>query len=476
MNGMESEDKKNHLIRILLYCFLIGFSIFAPLLLIWLDLSMISFTRVNNQIYELFGFCSTLSILIIAAFEYRKKLKASLEEKILIAAFVLIAFHFLFLLTEYSFKSWDYRRYELAAQSIRAGENPYGEGYLYPPLLAQIMAKESGWIESTWENLGIDYESKDVWNLVFYFYQCFQFLMLILAFLLGFKFARSLGLKIIPALCIVLALFLFNGQIYRNLRYNQINLWILNSILLGILLARHLPWLGGMAVALGAHLKIYPLAMFLPWIVTRKWKAILGCMIGIIILLVLQTGFCSDFHLWSDFLQFNKSSFPSTTQFRDNSLYSLSYNLFRMTGLIALSSEENLKPFIRIISTLLSLLVLFWIGMRYFQREKILAGNNEKIEGIEWFKFCGHAIDAIALVLMLSPLVWAYHYVLAIPIVIWSAATKGIKNPWKVGLAAFLMLGFPVFDVFPFSYHRIVGLVILLVLTSPKKLSASITH
>ena len=79
-------------------------------------------------------------------------------------------------------------------------------------------------------------------------------------------------------------------------------------------------------------------------------------------------------------------------------------------------------------------------------------------------------MDAFAAMLLLAPMVWEHHYVLAIPIVIWAAATIGTQKPMQLVISAFLMMGIPTFDFFPFSYHRLAGLIWMLALTSPSLL------
>jgi hypothetical protein len=79
-------------------------------------------------------------------------------------------------------------------------------------------------------------------------------------------------------------------------------------------------------------------------------------------------------------------------------------------------------------------------------------------------------MDALALGLMTSPVVWEHHYVLAIPLVIWAFATQGMARPWQVGIGAFLIFAIPTFDVFPLSYHRILGLLFLVHITWPAAL------
>ncbi len=59
---------------------------------------------------------------------------------------------------------------------------------------------------------------------------------------------------------------------------------------------------------------------------------------------------------------------------------------------------------------------------------------------------------------------------LAIPIAAWAIAGIGRERPWAVGLAIAMVLAVPTFDVFPFSLHRLAGLLLLLALTPPQRI------
>ena len=50
---------------------------------------------------------------------------------------------------------------------------------------------------------------------------------------------------------------------------------------------------------------------------------------------------------------------------------------------------------------------------------------------------------------------------------IFAVATRGRDRPGPVALAIFAMLLMPTFDLFPLGYHRLAGMLALLVLTSP---------
>jgi len=60
---------------------------------------------------------------------------------------------------------------------------------------------------------------------------------------------------------------------------------------------------------------------------------------------------------------------------------------------------------------------------------------------------------------------------LAVPIVLWGMAISGRERPLLVGTAAILMLALPTFDIYPLSYHRLAGLLLMLYLTSPRETS-----
>ena len=78
---------------------------------------------------------------------------------------------------------------------------------------------------------------------------------------------------------------------------------------------------------------------------------------------------------------------------------------------------------------------------------------------------------AVALGLLISPSVWANHWALAIPIVLWAIVTRGSDRPWRVAIGALLTVCIPTLGIVVLSWHSIVGLVMLLVLTAPGKIT-----
>jgi hypothetical protein len=56
---------------------------------------------------------------------------------------------------------------------------------------------------------------------------------------------------------------------------------------------------------------------------------------------------------------------------------------------------------------------------------------------------------------------WEHHYVWALPLSVVAIARCWKGSPFRVGFALILIFGLPTFDVFPLSYHRLLGLMIL---------------
>ena len=86
-------------------------------------------------------------------------------------------------------------------------------------------------------------------------------------------------------------------------------------------------------------------------------------------------------------------------------------------------------------------------------------------------RLLGHTMDALALMLLISPMVWEHHYVMMLPVYVWTITIVGRRKPWLVLAAGLLLFALPTFDLYPFSYHRLAGLILTLWLTRPRYLA-----
>ncbi|HEY9598161.1 MAG TPA: hypothetical protein V6D33_10865, partial [Cyanophyceae cyanobacterium] len=227
----------------LAYSVLVLLAIVLPVILWQLNLPFIERTYdgtvpgiLDSQPFELFGLFISIVLVFVTWLKVKKQEKKTLKTLTPIILPLLVSLQILFLLVEGTqTKASDYSLcYENAAQAIINGVNPYTvKCYLYPPLPAQVLAFLYQVINR--ELLLSPANSHKIWDIVFYFYQCGQFVLILLAYYLTYQLAKRMGLRVIPAILIVSALFLFNDPLVRTIKFDQINVWLLNCFLLTIL-------------------------------------------------------------------------------------------------------------------------------------------------------------------------------------------------------------------------------------------------
>jgi alpha-1,2-mannosyltransferase len=428
--------------------------------------------------FELFGLTASAALIIYACLEIRRSRGFSLLQMAPLALFLLVAFHFLIVMVEFEAKSFDYSCYENAAMAIVQGNTPYAdEAYLYPPFTAQVMALAYRMLEPVVTALPMSNGPEAGWFYLFYLYQCAQYLLLLAAFVLCRRFVRRLGVDNLTASVMVAAVFLLNNPLVRTLKHHQVNLWILDFMLLAVLFLSNRAWISGLAVAIAAHIKLYPLILLLPWTMMKKWKAAVWSVIGVVGIALIQTGWGSNWELYRQYMAFSQK-LHLRVEFRDNGIYGIVYNTYKMLGQIFKFDVQGQNLTVNLVAWVLTVVVIAWFAIRFMRREAAFKSCLTGSSAIspDTIRSFGHFTDSLALMLMISPIVWEHHYVLAVPIILWALAMCGRKKPWITALAALLILGVPTFDVYPFSYHRLAGLIILTMLTSPEVMSKQITE
>jgi hypothetical protein len=429
-----------------------------PLLVLSLDLSIAPLIMTSDQrLFGLFSFCMWSVLFIVGFREIKSRPGISLEKAAILLLPLLVSFFLLVLVVEYAVVSWDYEQYEDAYRAVVLEKNPYrSEQYLYPPPFAQVMA----YIYKVGEKFpGSEVLSPGVF--VFYIYQCVQFLLGNLAYQLSSRFATRIGFSDLHAKLIVTALFLFNFPLVRTLHLNQVNLLILNSTLVALLVLNRFPMLGGAAVTLGGLVKLYPFILGAPLLLMKKWRALLGLFASGALIIFLMTDFGRDLTLWRQFVEF-MLAFPaereSSVWIRNTSILSLMRNLNRFAGL----PESAVVP-LYIVG---ALGVSAWILLRLYKRERMYPTMTPG-PAREAYRNFGNLIDFISLSLLITPSAWDHHFIAALPLVLWAIALRKKDRPGWVGVGTLCIFALPPFDIFPFSFLRMFGVIALLILASP---------
>lgn len=426
--------------------------------------------------FELLGLTGGALLLFVAWREWRRRAPQGARALVEAAVPLLVALHFLVTTSEYAERRFDYDCYEYAGRALLAGQNPYQVGliYLYPPLTAKAMAGTFQAVESASTSLRWSAERDDVWERVFYLYQCAQLGLTLAAYFLLLRFARVLGLGAAWTPWLVGALLVFDNAVFRTLRHGQVNLWILDLSLVALLAASRAPALAGLGLALAGHVKLYPLIVALPMALRRRWRALVWSAVWLALIALALADFGRDFTLWRQFLEFARQDFPGEIALRNTSPHAIAYNATRLLS----GAPRAATPFAVVAAAGFAA----WYLARAASREGALralraqdgsAAAQHGFAAREARTFAIHGADALAFSLLVSPSVWEHHYVLALPLALHAVALRLRERPGLVALGIFLMLGMPTFDLFPLSLHRLAGMLLLLALTPSRRLEAS---
>jgi hypothetical protein len=395
------------------------------------------------QTYEWTGYFGAAILAVLFMLEYLRVKPQNLIERMAWAAPFLCLLPILYQYAEYPVRSWDYDCYQIAGEKIIAGESPYFGFYFYPPLLAWCMAQLQLLLGSA--------------EKVFFTYQYIQLLLTgLLAFQIQALLKRIQPDKLMGAL-LLLGIMIFNIPLWRTIHHNQVNLILVNTLLFTILYWDKYPIANGILLAIGTHLKLYPLIISGIWLIRKQFKSVLIFFLSLAFVAIGLNWTLPG--IWKEFFSFFVG-FPGGAAMRDNGLHSILYNVFHVTGLNQGLDAGAFNPFIKSIYYLLASLICLFFLYRFFARavQRKNSYASESTASIFWLK-TGDIADAGAFMVLFSPMVWEHHYVLTIPIALFAICLNPKPLNW---LALFLIFGMPVADIFLLSLTRISGLFILL--------------
>lgn len=434
-----------------------------PIALFYTDSYWLKFSYIQkNALFEYFGFSTASVLLFNMIIEIKKRAKSSGDQIIPIVLFGLTGFAFLVWFSEYSLVGNDYSAYQTAAKAFLDGQSIYGHSpsYIYPPLLAYIIAflyKTVQWISVN--IFSTQMKPKEYYYLVFYLYQVFQYGLILVSYGLVYLFAKSLNHTKYSAALLTTLIFLANLPLFRNFRMNQVNLLVLIGLLLAILLVDRNPILTGAFIAFCVHIKIYPIIVLLPWLISRRWLAVGSAIISGILMFLAQLFIANGLNNWIDYFAYI-INVEKGIALRNNSLHSLAWNLSHL--LFPRSSTPMLVTSTNLLVGGFTALMIAWIVKRYLQRMKAPALTDQD-------RYLGNFMDTIILMFLISPSAWDHHYVAAIPLAVWAMTVGMDQLIGLVGLGLVFIFWVPTFDVFFFSYVRLAGIVLLMIALQPTK-------
>jgi hypothetical protein len=244
---------------------------------------------------------------------------------------------------------------------------------------------------------------------------------------------------------------LVNMPVIRTLMYVQVNFHVMNLIFLSILFYKDRLFLSALALALAIHLKASPMVLVLAFLLEFNWKWIAWFAIHMMLVAALTVAFYGINPFFDFVNNFFILSAPTTFSLHDNSLDSaigMTLSYFRADPAIVRIMVYLAKG--------LTVLVTLFLCIRppvFLPAEPNRAGLYNSI------------IPLFIAMTIASPLVWEHHAIfLTLPFLL-LLRKNATSTEWLLYGAVYLLVFLtPTFDYFPWSYGRLPGILVLLML------------
>jgi len=374
--------------------------------------------------------CVLLSWLTFGALLFTLRPPCSPERVLSSVALQLLAFAYVNVLRE-RVEFGDVFDFVHAAQNLARGEHLHAR-YLYPPLYATLLEPLLPYGER-WITLLL---------IVLNHGALLLFFVLLRNTLVryGFSFASAVVVTFV-ALCA-------NAPLLRTLFYVQTNLHVVNLALIALLCYPHRVVVSALALALAASIKTSPLLLALPFLLARDVRWLVWFAAGLLGLASI-TAYGHGFEPFQDYVSNAANIYRANgINFRDNSVDSIlraSYSLLGMDPAAARAPVQLARG------------ALLVIGL-WLCRRAVAAGLFSDAAPARVLLVRDTYPVLMLVMTTVSPLFWEHHPVLMLlPIVL---IVRRIDGPGEALLwlsAHFMIYLVPTFDIYPFSFHRMLG-------------------
>jgi hypothetical protein len=234
--------------------------------------------------------------------------------------------------------------------------------------------------------------------------------------------------------------------------YVQVNFHVMNFILLSILLYRVRPSLSALMLVLAIHFKASPAVLVLAFLLEFNWKWLLWFALN----MILVGAFPVAFHGGSPYVDFI-NNFLSLNAPRALSLHDNSFDSAIGMGLSYFRADFAVVRALVLLAKAVTAIVVIFLSIHARGFSSTGEGKGDLFDSM---------IPLFVGMTLLSPLVWEHHALfLTLPFLY---LLKKLETPaeWTLYGAVYLLVFLvPIFDYFPWSYGRLVGMLILLGLT-----------
>jgi hypothetical protein len=347
------------------------------------------------------------------------------------AGFFLIAFLYLNILRE-RVRYGDIDYYTQAAFALIENQ-PLPDTYFYPPLWATLLSfltplGEDGILLVTW-----------IANV----------LSLLLFYFLLHRTLELYQFKPYAAALVTTGFILLNMPVIRTFMYVQVNFHVMNFILLSLLFYERRPFLSALLLAFAVHFKASPAILVLAFLLERNWRWLGWFTVS----MILIAAFPFAIYGINPYLNFiNNFLFINAQQ--GWSMHDSSFDSAIGMTLSYLRADFSIVRALVLFAKAITAIAVIYLSVRakgFFSNGE---GKGNPFNSI---------IPLFVGMTLLSPLVWEHHAIfLTLPFLL---LLKKLDSPaeWTLyGVVYLLVFLTPTFDYFPWSYGRLVGILILL--------------
>ncbi|HSL42938.1 MAG TPA: glycosyltransferase family 87 protein [Anaerolineales bacterium] len=348
-----------------------------------------------------------------------------------LGGFFIVGFLYINILRE-RVRYGDIDYYTQAAFAL-VNNKPLPDTYFYPPLWATLLSfltplGENGILLIAW-----------IANV----------LSLLLFYLLLQRTLELYQFNPYTAALVTTLFLLVNMPVIRTFMYVQVNFHVMNFVLLSILLYRKRLFISALMLALAIHFKASPAVLVLAFLLERNWKWLLWFTVSMLLIAAFPVAFYGITPYFDFINNFLFISAPHALSLHDSSFDSaigMTLSYFR--------ADVAIVRILVFLAKAITAVVVIYLCLR----TRGFSSDRDSRE-----RLFDSIVPLFVGMTLLSPLVWEHHAIfLTLPFLL---LLKKLESPaeWMLYGAVYLLVFLtPTFDYFPWSYGRLVGILILL--------------
>jgi len=336
----------------------------------------------------------------------------------------------------------DFTSYWGGAEDIHAQRalHPRPRMYIYPPLLAVMLQPLLP--------LGID------WGFVVFQYASFGGILLLSLNL--YLLLLKLGVRREYAAATMFIALTCNMPLLRTIIYAQINIHVLNCILLSILLSGRWNAASALFLALGMHLKVYPAALVLPFILTRQWRWLCWHLFAHAALIAVIFAGGGVTMYWVQFVE-------RAAAWRENSFRNTAIDVFVFNSLrvFAIDDVRWSGWATALIITVKGALVAFAAKVYYPTFRSMTRCAAADV----WTMTLKGSVMLLPIMLLVSRSIWEHHMLLVLPtVLVLLFFARTCTDLWWLGAASLFLFYFPANEIYPLAEVQLVAVMMIVAL------------